>query len=175
MITKKDLVIVVLATFCLSATVFTVIPTRSQNGKYDPWLDINTDGTINIIDLANTARAFGSSGDPTRMVIVMNSHYEWYSNETVGPRRGWGFLNETAGYRQVSIRMTSYAALNVVVIFGIMANNTQYITSQDLFDVQKDETVYKTYDVRGPSLQVVFFNPSSTEDASVFVAVYVTT
>jgi hypothetical protein len=72
MVTKKDLIIVVLATFCLTATIFTVIPTRSQNDRYDPWLDVNDDGTINILDFAAEAVAYQSSGDPTKNVNVTN-------------------------------------------------------------------------------------------------------
>ena len=72
MATNKNLIIIALTTFCLTATVFTVVPTRSQNNRYDPWLDTNDDGLVNIVDLAKTATAFGSSGDPTKNVNVTN-------------------------------------------------------------------------------------------------------
>jgi len=47
MVTKKDLIIAIVGTFCLTSTLFTMmIPTRSQtsNGTYDPWYDLNDDG-----------------------------------------------------------------------------------------------------------------------------------
>jgi hypothetical protein len=73
MVSKKDLVIAVLVTFCLTATLFLINTTRSQTvGQYDSWLDVNHDGIINMKDLATVARAFGTSGDPTVNVNVTN-------------------------------------------------------------------------------------------------------
>ena len=66
MITKKNLVVAAIATFCLTITLFMVIPTRSskETNSYDPWLDVNDDGSINIIDISNLAILFGTSGSP---------------------------------------------------------------------------------------------------------------
>jgi hypothetical protein len=73
MTTKKNLIIVVLATFCLIATLFLIIPTRSQTGgQYDPWVDVNDDGKIDGKDIGTTAWAFGTAGDPTKNVTVTN-------------------------------------------------------------------------------------------------------
>jgi len=75
---RKDLIIAILATFCLTATLFLIIPTRSQTiGNYDPWLDTNADGKIDGKDLGAAAYAFGSGGDPTKDVNVTN----WPSQE----------------------------------------------------------------------------------------------
>lgn len=35
-----------------------------QTGEYDPWLDLNDDGEIDIFDVVMVARAYGSSGEP---------------------------------------------------------------------------------------------------------------
>lgn len=73
MIKRRDFIIAVLAAFCLIASMFLVQLARSQTlGQYDPWLDITGDGKINIEDVANVAKAFGTSGDPTRNVNVTN-------------------------------------------------------------------------------------------------------
>jgi hypothetical protein len=76
MITKKDLVIVVLATFCLTLTLFTTLPTHSSSStaalEYDPWLDYNDDGRISLQDLVALAQTYGTTGDPTRNVNVTN-------------------------------------------------------------------------------------------------------
>jgi len=71
MVSRKDLVIAVLATFCLSATLFMIMPSRSQR-EYDPWVDVNDDGEIDITDVAWSAYLFGTSGDPTKNVNVTN-------------------------------------------------------------------------------------------------------
>jgi hypothetical protein len=70
MTTKKDLVIVILATFCLTLTLFVVIPTRSA-GTYDPWLDVNDDGIIEMMDFFELANAFGASGTPINKTALL--------------------------------------------------------------------------------------------------------
>jgi hypothetical protein len=71
---KKDVVIVALVTLCLTATLFLIVPIRSQtSGTYDPWKDSNDDGKINILDAIGLAGAFGTTGDPTKNVTVTNT------------------------------------------------------------------------------------------------------
>jgi hypothetical protein len=65
---KRNVIIAVLATFCLTATLFMV----SSSLGYDPWADINEDGQIEMKDIAYSARLYGSSGDPTKNVTVTN-------------------------------------------------------------------------------------------------------
>ena len=86
MITKRDLIIAVLATFCLTAILFMILPTQSSpDNGYDPWLDSNDDGTINILDIAAVAVAFGSSGTPINKTALLlgiqtaRAHNETYS------------------------------------------------------------------------------------------------
>jgi len=63
---RRDLIIVILTTFLLTVALFTVIPILSQSaGEYDPWLDINDDGKIDMKDVGSVARAFGATGDAT--------------------------------------------------------------------------------------------------------------
>jgi hypothetical protein len=60
---KKDLVVAVLLTFCLTVLLFQVLPISSQDaGDYDPWYDVNDDGTIDMRDIGGIARKFGTSG-----------------------------------------------------------------------------------------------------------------
>jgi hypothetical protein len=77
MVTKKDLIIAVLSTFCLTATLFVIMPTRSastqDNGlEYDPWEDVNGDGKIDILDIVNLSNSYGATGNPTKNVNVTN-------------------------------------------------------------------------------------------------------
>jgi len=73
MITKKDLVVVAIATFCFTTTLFMVVPTRSskETSSYDPWLDINDDGHINILDISSLAIIFGTSGSPVNKTALL--------------------------------------------------------------------------------------------------------
>lgn len=73
MTTRKDLVIAVLATFCLTSTLFIAIPTTSQPvpGQYDPWLDYNDDGIIFWQDLIAVLITYGASGEPINKTALL--------------------------------------------------------------------------------------------------------
>jgi hypothetical protein len=66
MVSKKDLIIVVLCTFCLTATLFMMATTRSSPGmgEYNPWADINDDGIIDVFDAVILAGSAGATGTP---------------------------------------------------------------------------------------------------------------
>jgi hypothetical protein len=70
MTNKKYLIIAVLATFCLTATLFMIMPTKSQSGSYDPWTDINGDGKIDMADISMAIEGFMSTGDATKPVNI---------------------------------------------------------------------------------------------------------
>jgi hypothetical protein len=77
---KKDLVICVLATFCLVSTMFIVLPrsgkelisTAGALSQYDPWCDIDGSGKIDILDVVQLTSRYGTTGDPTRNVTITN-------------------------------------------------------------------------------------------------------
>lgn len=74
---KKDLIIVVLATFCLTATLFMILPSRST--EKDPWADVSSpivgesDGKINMRDISYEIQHFNQDvSNMTRNVNVTN-------------------------------------------------------------------------------------------------------
>ncbi len=76
MVTKKDMAVAILATFCLTSTLFMVIPIKSEVGttsanEYDPWIDTNDDGIIDIFDIAKLALAFGAEGTPINKTALL--------------------------------------------------------------------------------------------------------
>jgi len=76
--TKRDLV-VALFSFCLTAILFMIVPIESGVGYYDPWIDLNDDGKIDMRDVATVARAFGSLGDPinkTELLLDLQNRVE---------------------------------------------------------------------------------------------------
>jgi len=83
---KRDLIIVVLAIFCLTATLFMILPIQSSPGNgYDPWLDTNDDGKIDIKDIAATAKAYGTTGTPinkTALLLDLQSRVETLEERT---------------------------------------------------------------------------------------------
>jgi S1-C subfamily serine protease len=70
---KKHLAIAALAIFCVAAALLMIFPSQSlsQGNKYDPLLDVNDDGAINILDLSKLARAFGTSGTPINKTALL--------------------------------------------------------------------------------------------------------
>lgn len=51
-----------------------VVPMSTQNngGSYDPWLDYNEDGKIDVNDLHPFGQSYGTTGDSTKNVSVTN-------------------------------------------------------------------------------------------------------
>jgi len=63
----------IISTFCLTSIIFLIIPVHSYTPyTYDPWLDVNDDGKINLVDTFTTDLAYGTTGDPTKNVNVTN-------------------------------------------------------------------------------------------------------
>jgi len=86
MVTKKDLVIAILCTFCLTVSLFMIIPTRSSPdiGEYSPWIDVNDDGVIDISDLVIMVGSIPSAGNPTKNVNVTN----WPEDRPLNVKKG---------------------------------------------------------------------------------------
>jgi len=61
---RKELLII-LITFCLTATLFSIIPVGSQGVReYDPWYDMNDDGIIDLWDVYHMNMKYGTEGTP---------------------------------------------------------------------------------------------------------------
>jgi hypothetical protein len=70
MIRKRDLLTVILFSFCLVSVLFSFIGTNSSL-PYDPWADINDDGKIDMKDIGYVARLFGVEGTPTNKTELL--------------------------------------------------------------------------------------------------------
>jgi hypothetical protein len=109
MTTKRDILIAILTTFCLTATLFMILPTRSSS-PYDPWLDTNDDGVINIREVTDAILHFQASGDPTKNVNVTNfptllqpKAMGVCANYTVSSDGFLPFSVDMTGYQYISI------------------------------------------------------------------------
>jgi len=71
LIMKTKLLTAVLCTFCLTAVLFSTVPVESA-GTYDPWIDTNHDGRINVLDLIKVAGGIGTFGNPGLNVTITN-------------------------------------------------------------------------------------------------------
>jgi hypothetical protein len=69
---RRDVLIAVLATFCLTSALFAVKPSGSLSSKqYDPWMDINDDGRIDMRDIGQLCINFGAAGTPINKTALL--------------------------------------------------------------------------------------------------------
>ena len=190
MITRKDLMVAAILTFCLTATLFMIIPTESSPaaGEYDPWVDINEDGEINIMDIASVAKSYGASGNPERTVQIMHSTFEdGIEDIYIDPGEGWQYPEVyeiwLLGFREVTICFYTNVTLSATVYWfpTFEIGNTTIVTISaiaaygqfDMFQIQP-YIFQKTYPVSMPVFLVKVFNNASTT-ARVHFWTYATT
>jgi hypothetical protein len=150
---KKRSLILVLVTFCLTLILFTIIPTFSSPGvgDYNPWLDINGDGVVDGGDIIQAARAFGTSGDPTRPVNVTSvpaRSIEEDLNITISDVLPWGSgsnstnVFQTEGYDRVFV----YAAIIDISDHRSPLSTSVYLDGANWYWGTVNGAYMKTYD-----------------------------
>ncbi len=91
MLEKRYIIIVVGVVSILLGSLLGTNATLAQSGgEYDPWLDYNQDGIIDIYDLHPLGQAYGTSGDPisARNVAVTNFPLDEKGNLKVNVTEG---------------------------------------------------------------------------------------
>src|SRR5271157_2371066 len=79
---EMNIIIAIMLTFCLTASVFMAIPIQSQSTKtYNPLADINEDGKVSLQDLVLLADAYGTSGTPVNIAGLIGY---WRFNQGFG-------------------------------------------------------------------------------------------
>jgi hypothetical protein len=99
----KRYVIAAIFAFCLIMTLFLAIPTRSipTVGEYDPWADINDDGTIDIKDVSYVARLFGTDGEAinkTELLLGLQAQIDSLNASLID------LINQTRNIYEVEIK-----------------------------------------------------------------------
>jgi len=177
---RRDLIIVALATFCLTSTLFMVVTSRSADSpNWDPWADIKEDGTVDIYDAITLSNAFGSSGETPKNVSVTNwpsntypkdSIFTWYSSQYIPPTASWGSDHfSTVGFTQVTVRIVTNATISAYyyqnLYVGLSATTMEY----DYRIVTLELT--KTFNVKGTEFYVWLWN-SGSETAQISCYIY---
>ena len=153
---RKDLVVAVLCTFCLSATLFAVIPTRSQTESvYDPWYDLNDDGIIDILDVVLVTNKYGTTGTPinkTELLLNLTAKMESH------PMRSGLLLNLPAF--AYSIKPTRFA--ENAILFSIDIDSAKAGDQQSIFTLPSTTITvsgqYQIYDNYNPNaIRQLFF------------------
>jgi len=186
---KRDLIVAILATFCLTATLFLVLPSRST--EKDPWADVSgptpsePDGVVNMRDIQYEIIHFNQDvSNMTRNVNVTNwpstvnpqdSDFAWFPGiMNIAPSSYWssGSLS-TIGFRQVTLKIYTNTTIAVTVIQGLEIESpvpAMGPMSHDYYDVNDEFT--KTYNVMGTDFWIQINNwrsPTTAAEVSCYV------
>jgi len=165
LITRKDLVVSILCTFCLTTVLLTMMPV--QSAEWDPWLDVKEDGRINVLDLIKTASALGTMGDTTKNVTIAGraSKLITLANGELIPAISWFTSDPISvdGYSKISISIGfTEPEFDYYLWTGHDPSNTLFVADQG------DETTLgrincKTYDVMNTYIKIRVRNPGAYE------------
>jgi hypothetical protein len=168
MVTKKDLIIAVLATFCLTATLFIILPSRSAE-PYNPWADVSgpimgePDGTINMRDINYEIMRFNTLGDTTKNVTIAgHANKLAYTNSTTVSGNSY-FLTpfiSVDGYSKVTICIYNTAANNFYRLSTYHFESVSSFYVDTATDFGND--LVKTCDVPNQQIRVRFENNDAT-------------
>jgi hypothetical protein len=166
------------------ATLFTLVlvtialtPLSSQQaGTFDPWLDYNEDGKIDISDLQPLSQAYGTSGDTTKNVTVVKHETKLIRvavGVSVPPRGEW-----TSGL----IWIDGYSKVTVLILQGLsLVPCRMNLTAWDYTGnngwaadrvSNPSDSWVKTYDVMNQQLSIDFISDDSTHTATLYIDVY---
>jgi len=192
MATKKDLIIAVLVTFCLTVTIFMIMPIKSANNSYDPMLDANHDGKINILDIGAMAKAYGSSGDPT-IPVTLNDNWTEGSFSFSLPANNvtQDFIVTTAGFKTITLSLNASGGGSFLEIFigYLSGNNIVGWTTATAFAPGMHLMVYlypwynnlyepiftQSYQVTSPQMMFCIWNNSTTTGVAGSLYYYLST
>ena len=184
---EKNLILAVLATFCLTAMLSTILPTRSAI-PYDPWADVSgpmqgtEDGTINMRDISYLIQMFATNGNTTKNVTVTN--WPLSTQETVFWQQstgGYSKLYNTSGFGHVHVLydVTGLVAPENVTIKGYSEihepGGSAYYTTHFLIVVATSDNIEGSISFPAPAEFFGFHLAfASGTTASVNLAFYMT-
>jgi hypothetical protein len=155
---KRDIIVTALLTFCLTATLFMIATSRSQ--EYDPWADLNEDGIIDIFDVVGVTGIYETTGDTTKNVTIAghaNKLGYYISGQSVSAGSYWesDWIN-VDGYSKVTICLYTSA---MECQFRLHAHHNGLFSF--VVDAQNgtiNHDFAKTYDVPNKLIRISFYN-----------------
>ncbi len=139
MITRKTLVIAVLYTFCLTVSVFSIMPVSSSGGTYNPWYDINDDGKIDLKDVFAVSKAYGTTGEAYNKTELLLNASATYSRLLAHIDAMNGSVKEL----QLSVDSLGIRTGTLETSLGVV-NASLYATKSSLATLESDVLSLKT-------------------------------
>jgi hypothetical protein len=143
--------------FMASGLQITSTPKASAAG-YDPWLDYDENGIVNMLDLYNTAMAYGTTGDPTKNVTIAGHANKLAYSMSADIPTGVEFITPWIpldGYSKVSICFKSDSIDN---LFFIQARHSGASRTFNMFTQYNVYDFVETYDAPNQEIRVYFVN-----------------
>ena len=162
---RKQFAVSTLLALILLALSLVFIPSAHQQGSgiYDPWLDYNEDGAIDVNDLHPLGGAYGTSGDSTKNVNVTN----WPTEQTLNASLADYLVisnEEPPAYFEVNVdgyskttlvlqRHTSAGTLIAYIHFKIGGVYTPLVYSNNTLAAGR-HFLLRDYEVVGPTIGI---------------------
>jgi hypothetical protein len=145
---KNCLIAAILSAIVL-ALAFIPLSGSQTSMSYDPWADINDDGKIDIKDVAYTARLSGTSGDPTKPVVITGYNWKTLYYEINVPPLSYGLLDiPTAGYSAITLGLNAY---------GNNPHKTdKYLYVSTSFRIEKQYQYVETLSLKIPGMGISY-------------------
>jgi hypothetical protein len=117
------------------ALMFIPMSGSQSTKQYDPWLDYNDDGKISLADLVSLAQSYGTTGDPTKPVIINHNWLEGNASFNLSPNGDWSISIPTTGFRTITITIRAYSndahKFQVLIRFiGIVDEKLEVVKSE---------------------------------------------
>ena len=169
----KQFVVATLFALVLLTLVFVPVAHQQSGGTYDPWLDYNEDGKIDVAELNPLGQAYGSSGDSTKNVTVVK-----HASETIKAAEDVIVTSEN-GWMSDFITIDGYAKATVLINIDTEMNDYRLSalespTSRSYYVdqvVQFHFCLAKTYDVMSNQMLIEIYNLSQYP-ATLSVTIY---
>lgn len=174
MLKKRHITIALgVVSFLLGSLFYNNVILAQSGGEYDPWLDYNEDGIIDVNDLQPLGQSYGTSGDPTKNVTIVG-HATKLVKAAINV-----YVNPSTFWLSDFISVDGYSKVSVLVWMSTYSNKYQLrasdyaLTFEYLVDEAKNfnNLVAKTYDVINQQIRVAISNNDSVA-RYIYVEVY---
>jgi hypothetical protein len=104
----KNFLAATMLTALMLALMFIPMSGSQASKQYDPWMDINDDGRIDMRDITQLCINFMATGDPTKQVVINYKWVEWNVTADLSPSQSFTFENSTGGYGRFTLSVAGW-------------------------------------------------------------------